>query len=98
MSQAKSVSSPLPSHFKLSSKQSPSIDKKKKDMSKISYASAVRSLMYVMICIRPDITYAVGVSSRFMSNPRKQHWEAVKYIMRYLRGTSSFKLTLGMES
>ncbi|KAL0551898.1 hypothetical protein IC582_010990 [Cucumis melo] len=95
MSQAKSVSSLLPSHFKLSCKQSPSTNKEREDMSKVPYASAVGSLMYVMVCTRPDIAHAVGVVSRFMSNPGKQHWEAVKCIMRYLRGTSRLKLTFG---
>ncbi|KAA0050388.1 Integrase, catalytic core [Cucumis melo var. makuwa] len=52
MSQAKSVSSPLPSHFKLSCKQNPSIDKEKEDMSKIPYASAIGSLMYAMCIMR----------------------------------------------
>ena len=51
--------------------------------------------MYVMICTKPDIAYAVGVVSRFLSNPRRLHWEAVKWIMRYLRGTSKLKLTFG---
>lgn len=63
-------------------------------MSKISYASAVGSLMYVMVCTRLDIAHVVGVS-RYMSNLVKQHWEAIKFIMRYLRGTSSLKLTFG---
>ena len=55
-------------------------------MSKVLYASAIDSLMYAMVCIRPDITYVVGVVSRFMSRPEKQHWEAVKWILRYLKG------------
>ena len=92
MSQEKSVSSPLPSHFKLSSKQDPSTDKEKEDMSKIMYASAVGSLTYVMVSIRPDTAHVVGVVSCFMSNSGKQHWEAVKCIMRYFIGTSSLKL------
>ena len=95
MSKAKVVSSPLASHFKLSSRHSPSTDKEKEDMRRVSYASAVESLMYVMVCTRPDIAYAVGVVSRFLSNPGRQHWEAVKWIMRYLRGTSKLKLTFG---
>ncbi|RVW80130.1 Retrovirus-related Pol polyprotein from transposon TNT 1-94 [Vitis vinifera] len=36
---------------------------------------------------RPDIAHAVGVVSRFMSRPGKQHWEAVKWILRYLKGS-----------
>uniref|UniRef100_A0A2N9ESU1 CCHC-type domain-containing protein n=1 Tax=Fagus sylvatica TaxID=28930 RepID=A0A2N9ESU1_FAGSY len=43
--------------------------------------------MYAMVCTRPDIAHAVGVVSRYMSNPGKQHWEAVKWILRYLKGT-----------
>ena len=34
--------------------------------------------MYAMICTQPDIAYAVGVVSRYMSNPGKKHWEAMK--------------------
>uniref|UniRef100_A0A2N9EJV5 PGG domain-containing protein n=1 Tax=Fagus sylvatica TaxID=28930 RepID=A0A2N9EJV5_FAGSY len=45
-------------------------------------ASAIGSLMYAMVCTRPDIAHAVGVVSRYMSNPGKQHWEAVKWILR----------------
>ncbi|KAL6310751.1 hypothetical protein AAG906_015088 [Vitis piasezkii] len=56
-------------------------------MSKVPYASAIGSLMYAMVCTRLDIAHAVGVVSRFMSRPRKQHWEAVKWILRYLKGS-----------
>ena len=62
-------------------------------MDKIPYASAIGSLMYVMVCTRLDIAHAVGVVSRYMSNPGKQHWEAVKWIMRYLKGSSETCLT-----
>ncbi|XP_065635657.1 LRR receptor-like serine/threonine-protein kinase HSL2 [Quercus suber] len=41
-----------------------------------------------MVCTRPDIAHVVGVMSRFMSRPGKQHWEAVKWILRYLKGSS----------
>ncbi|KAJ4718977.1 Retrovirus-related Pol polyprotein from transposon TNT 1-94 [Melia azedarach] len=95
MSNAKVVSTPLATHFRLSTKQSPTTDKEKEDMEKVPYASAVGSLMYAMICTRPDIAHAVGVVSRFLSNPGREHWNAVKWIMRYLRGTSNFKLTFG---
>jgi len=59
----------------------------------IPYASAISSLMDAMVCTRPDIAHAVGVVSRYMSNPGKQHWEAVKWIMRYLKGSSETCLT-----
>ena len=95
MNNAKVVSSPLATHFKLSTKQSPSTDKEKEDMERIPYASVVESLMYAMVCTRPDIAHAVGVVSRFLSNPGKEHWNAVKWIMRYLRGTSKMCLSFG---
>ena len=67
-------------------------------MSKVPYASAIGSLMYAMVCIRPDIAHAVGVMSKFMSRPGKQHWEAVKWILRYLRGSSDTCLCFTGES
>ena len=51
--------------------------------------------MYAMVCTRPDLAYAVGVVSRFMSNPGEAHWAAVKWILRYLRGTSKMCLCFG---
>ena len=77
------------------SRHSPSIDKEKEDMRRVLYASAVGSLMYVMVCTRPNIAYTVGVVSCFLSNLGRIHWEAVKWIMRYLRCTSKLKLTFG---
>ena len=47
-------------------------------MSKVPYASAVRSLIYAIVCTRPDIAYAVGVVSRYMADPGREYWEAVK--------------------
>ena len=47
-------------------------------MSRVPYSSAVSSLMYAMVCTRPDIADAVGVLSKFMSKPGKEHWIAVK--------------------
>ena len=87
MNEAKLVSTPLGSHFKLSREQSPNTEEERDHMSKVPYASALGSLMYVMVCTRPDIAHAVGVVSRFMSKLGKQHWEAVKWILRYLKGS-----------
>ena len=61
-------------------------------MALVPYAAAVGSLMYAMVCTRPDIAHAVGVFSRYMANPGKEHWKVVKWLLRYLRGTSSTSL------
>ena len=41
---------------------------------------------------RPDISYGVGLLSRFMGNPQSPHMTATKHILRYLKGTSEFGL------
>ena len=92
MEKAKVVSTPLATHFKLSSKQSPSNEDDKLYMQRVPYASAVGSLMYAMVCTRPDIAHAVGTVSRFLSNPGREHWNAIKWILRYLRGTVNMML------
>ena len=76
----------------LSKDQSPKTPQEEEDMRRIPYASAVGSLMYAMLCTRPDICYAVGVVSRFQSNPGLQHWIAVKNILKYLRRTRNYML------
>nr|GEU35870.1 hypothetical protein [Tanacetum cinerariifolium] len=64
-------------------------------MSKVPYANVVGSLMYMMVCTRPNIAYAVSVVSRYLANPGKNHWEAVKWILKYLRGTINVGLVYG---
>ncbi|GJV96651.1 hypothetical protein Tco_1548228 [Tanacetum coccineum] len=65
---------------------------------RVPYASAVGSLMYAMVCTRPDLAHAVGVVSRFLSNPGKKHWETVKWIFRYLREASEYVQARDIES
>ena len=43
--------------------------------------------MYAMVCTRPDISHVVGTVSRYMHNPGKEHWQAVKWILRYIQKT-----------
>ena len=95
MQNAKRVSTPLASHFKLSKEMCPKTQKAMDYMSKFPYASAVGSLMYAMVCTRLDIAYAVGVVRRYMNNPRKEPWMEVKWILRYLRGTTYQELFFG---
>ena len=47
----------------LSKEQCPKTPQEVEDMSNIPYASAVGSLMYAMLCTRPDICYSVGIFS-----------------------------------
>ena len=64
-------------------------------MRNIPYHESVGSLMYASLGTRPDITYAVQTVSRFSKNPGQAHWEAVKRIFRYLKGSKDLWLTYG---
>ena len=61
------------------------------------YAQAVGSLMYAMTSIMPDICHVVGFVIRYQSNPRKELWQAVKRIFKYLQGTKNIGLCSGLE-
>ena len=93
MKNSKLVSTELACHSKLSKRLCPSAEKEKGEMSVIPYSSAIGSLVYAMVCILPDISHAIRVESRSLANPGKAHWEAVKCIFRYLRGTSKVCLS-----
>ena len=95
MHDAKSVSTPVAPHFKLSALQCPSSDEDIEYMSRVPYSSVVGSLMYAMVCSRPDLSYAMSLVSRYMANPGKEHWKVVQWIFRYLRGTSNACLKFG---
>ena len=54
--------------------------------------------MYAMVCTRPDISNAIGVVSKYMANLGKEHWNAMKYVLRYLRGISDYYITFNSNS
>jgi len=71
MAEVRPVTTPLAGHFKLSSKQCPQSPDEKEEMSRVPYASAVGSLIYAMVCTRPNLAYAVSTVSQFISNLKK---------------------------
>ncbi|KAJ4726034.1 Retrovirus-related Pol polyprotein from transposon TNT 1-94 [Melia azedarach] len=87
MSTAKPIDTPSAANAHLSVAFAPKSVEEKEYMSRVSYTSAVGSLMYAMVCTRPDLAQSVSVVSRFMGEPSKEHWQAVKRIFRYLKGT-----------
>jgi hypothetical protein len=91
----KPVSIPMDTGIKLTTAQSPSTTDEIARMRNIPYHQAVGTLMYASLGTRPDISYAVQTVSRFTKNPGNTHWEAVKKIFRYLKGTKDLWLTYG---
>jgi len=65
-------------------------------MSKVLYASAVGSIMYAMICTRPDVLYALSVASRYQASLGESHWTLVKTILKYMRRTKDVFLIYGV--
>jgi ATP-binding cassette subfamily B (MDR/TAP) protein 1 len=64
---------PMSHGIHLSTTQCPSTTDERERMSRIPYASAIRSIMDAMICTHPDISYAHRVTSRYQSDPGKGH-------------------------
>jgi hypothetical protein len=93
MNNVKSINIPFASYFNPSSSLCPSNKEENDYMSCVLYFSVVGSLMYVMVCTRLDISHAVDVINRYMEDPGRQQWEAVKWMFRYLRGTSAYCIT-----
>ena len=87
MKDSKVVGTPLSHHTKLSMKQCPQSDEEKRRIEGTPYASEVGSIMYDMVSSRPDLSYAISVISRFMENLGQVHWQALKWVLRYLNET-----------
>jgi ATP-binding cassette subfamily B (MDR/TAP) protein 1 len=73
MHDAKPISPPIAPHFKFSAEQCASSDEDIEYMSKVPYCSVVGSLMYAIVCSRPDLSYGMSLVSRYMSNSGKEH-------------------------
>ena len=89
---------PLRHGVHLSKEKSPKTLEHKERTSRIPFASAVGSLMYAVLCTRPDICYVVGIVSRYQSDLGEEHWIAVKHILKYLRRTREYMLVYSSES
>ncbi len=66
-------------------------------MKNVPYHEAVGSLMYAAMGMQPDIAFATSTVVQFLENPGWKHWEAVRKIFQYLKGTKDWKLVYGGE-
>lgn len=97
MENSKSVQTPMNVSEKLSKDQCPTTEEETVKMSKIPYREAVGCLNYIAQSTRPDIVYAVNTLSRFNNNPGEKHWQGVKHLLRYLKGTANYCLRYTKE-
>ena len=73
---------PLQQGVVLSKKDNPSTREQREYMSKISYASAIGSIMYAMLCTSIDVAHALSMTSSFQQDPSEKYWTAVKGILK----------------
>ncbi|GJR05944.1 hypothetical protein Tco_0528928 [Tanacetum coccineum] len=99
MENSKKGNMPLHHGIKISKDLCPKSDAELYKMSRVSYASAVGSIMYAMTCTRPDVSFSLSMVSRHQQNPGKGegHWTAVKNILKYLINSKDRFLVYGGE-
>lgn len=85
MTECNPVKSPMEKGLQLQKGESPTNPN-------LPYRQLLGSLMYIMVCSRPDICYHVGYLGRFQENPNEIHWQHLKRVLRYLKGTMKMKL------
>ncbi|KAK1424219.1 hypothetical protein QVD17_19540 [Tagetes erecta] len=95
MENSKKGGVPMTKGTVLNKSQSPSTDIENKRMEAVPYASAIGSIMYAMLCTRPDVSCALSMTSRYQQSPGMAHWTAVKNILKYLRRTKDMSLIFG---
>ena len=88
----KSVDLPIQPNHKLTLDLSDEKNPLKEPVDSKAYRQAIGRLMYLMVCTRPDISYAVSCLSRFMSAPKEKHWRCVKQLLRYIKSTRDYAL------
>ncbi|XP_059315456.1 uncharacterized protein LOC132066085 [Lycium ferocissimum] len=58
----------------------------------VPYLSAIGALMYLSNATRPDIALFINLLAKYCSSPTRRHWNEIKHILRYLKGTTDMRL------
>jgi hypothetical protein len=94
MERCNSVKTPSPKS-RLTSEMCPQTDAEREEVALLPYRAIVGKCMYLSTCTRPDISFAVRELARFMSNYGRQHYDAAKQLLRYIKGTISRGIIYG---
>ncbi|XP_074298800.1 secreted RxLR effector protein 161-like [Silene latifolia] len=86
---------PISHGIAVSKIQCPSTPDEEARMSKTPYAFAICSIMYVMLCTRPDVATTLYMTSKYQNKPGEGHWTAVKNILKYLKRNKDMFLVFG---
>ena len=88
LTDARPVSTPFPGALNLVREGTPL------DVDRYPFATVVGKLMYLAVMTRPDLAQPVNTLARYMAAPTEQHWDALKHVCRYLKGTRHLELML----
>lgn len=76
---------PMESNLKISKAED------EQEINATEYRRAICCLRY-LVHTRPDLAFSVGVLSRYMQSPRESHGQAMKHVLRYVKGTTNMGL------
>lgn len=94
---ANPVSVPAEPGLHLIQLQCPKTENEKRQTVNIPYREAIGSLLFIAKVSRPDIEYAINRASQFLTNYSQMHWQTVKRILRYLKGTIDYGIIYGND-
>ena len=92
LSDCKSAPTPLDPGTQLTKDDCPQTKEEMLAMTRFPYRAIIGSLLFISVCSRPDIAFAVNSLSQFMHNPGMIHWKALQRVLRYLSGTAGYCL------
>jgi hypothetical protein len=84
---------PIVKGDKYGSFQSPRNQYEINQIKSVSYALAVKSLMYAQVCTRPDLVFMTGMLDRYQKNPGIDYWNGIKKALRYIQGVKGIMQT-----
>ena len=87
------LTTPLPSGLSLSIEDCPSTPTEVDEMKKVPYREALGSLMWLQVATRPDLSFPVNLLACFAHNPGRAHWNALKHVLGYIKGTLDYGIT-----
>ncbi|WVZ03280.1 hypothetical protein V8G54_024086 [Vigna mungo] len=87
MVESKPAGRAIGQHLKLTKEQCPKTEDERRKMESVPFSNGIGSIMYGMVCTRPDLAHGVSVLNRFMVDPGQIHWDALKWMLRYIKGS-----------
>ena len=97
MDDCNTTHTPLDSGNVLSVHDCPQTDEERSEMCTVPYRELIGTLTWIAVVSRPDISFAATYLMCFNANLGQTHWKAAKHVLRYLKGTANYRLTMGLH-